>query len=83
MVHNRCNANWNICFGVLTMLTVACTSAAHADGARVARWGNAIYVDLAVGDSITFLGRQVKLISTHASHCTVSACPEINAARKS
>jgi len=71
MVHNRRNANWNICFGVLTMLTVACTSAAHADGATVARWGSAIYVDLAVGDSITFLGRQVKLISTHASHCTV------------
>ena len=86
MAHNRRDVNWNISFGVLTMLTLTCTSAAHADGAVAAGWGNSIYVDLAVGDSVTFLGRQVRLVSTQASHCTVrvdSVSKELIVARRS
>jgi len=71
MVYNRRDVNWGVWFVVLTMPSLVYARASHADDGVVAKWGNAVYVDLAVGDSITFLGRQVKLISTHASHCTV------------
>ena len=71
MVHNRRNVNWGVWFVVLTMLPLACARASHADDGVVAKWGNAVYVDLAVGDDADFLGKQVKLVSMQANYCTV------------
>lgn len=35
-------------------------------------WGNAIYADLAVGQSCGFLGRQVRLVAVQGDHCTIA-----------
>jgi len=40
------------------------------------RWGNVLYVDLAVGETFEFLGKAVHLVSCHHDHSTVEVAGE-------
>ncbi len=52
MVHDLRDVNWNVWFVMLTTLSLACARTSHAHDGVVARWGNAVYVDLAVGKQL-------------------------------
>lgn len=56
---------------LLFLLALACPCSARPDSPVRAKWGNAFYVDLAVGDRFKYLDRQVELLSTRANYCTI------------
>ena len=56
----------------LLLPALACAQSVPADSGVVARWGNAEYVDLAVGESFVFKDRKVKLVSTQANYCKIA-----------
>ena len=56
----------------LLLSALVCAQAVPAESGVVARWGNAEYVDLAVGESFVFQDRRVILVSTQANYCKVA-----------
>lgn len=67
---HQINRTWNFIFVLLFLLSSSIGILAQ-ESSRFIKWGNALYIDLAVGESVEYLGKIITLVSIENNYCTV------------
>jgi len=65
------NKKWHIYIWIMFLIIFSTVTYAQ-EFSQFIKWGNAVYIDLAAGDSVNYLGKVIKLISIENNYCTVN-----------